>query len=213
MVINVNTERLQELAEVFGCVNGSMPFPYLGLPLGITRPTINDLSPMVDQIERRLKATARFLDYGGRLTLVNSVLSSLPTHYLGSLKIPKTIIKIFDRGRRHCLWDKNEASGTSHSLAAWSVVCRPKKHGRLGVINLEIQNCALLLKQLQKFFCKADIPWVRLVWGLYGDSPPHAQSPRGSFWWQDIFKLVNIYISISKSEVHNGKMTLFWKDF
>ena len=92
-------------------------------------------------------------------------------------------------------------------------MCRPKKHGGLGVLNLEIQNCALLLKQLHKFFCKADVPWVKLVWSIYGDSPPHAQSSRGSFWWRDIFKLVNIYRSITKSEVHNGKLTLFWKDF
>ena len=51
------------------------------------------------------------------------------------------------------------------------------------------------------------------MWSLYGDSPPQAQSLRGSFWWRDIFRLVNIYRSITKTEVNNGKMTLFWKDF
>jgi hypothetical protein len=41
---------------------GSLPFAYLGLPLGTSRPTIQDLSPIVDQMERRLNASARFLD-------------------------------------------------------------------------------------------------------------------------------------------------------
>ena len=92
MPLNINTQRLDELAGFFGCATATLPFPYLGLPLGTTRPSVSDLSPMVDQVERRLNASARFLDYGGRLTLVQSVLSSLPTHYLCSLKIPKTII-------------------------------------------------------------------------------------------------------------------------
>jgi hypothetical protein len=85
-------------------------FAYLGLPLGTTRPSVQDLTPILDQIERRLNASARFLDYGGRLQLVNSVLSSLPNHYLSSLKVHKTIIKIADLSRRLCLWAKEEGS-------------------------------------------------------------------------------------------------------
>jgi hypothetical protein len=88
----------------------SLPFTYLGLPRGTTRPTIQDLTPIVDQIERRLNASACFLDYAGRLQLTNSVLSTLPNHYLSSLKIHKTTIKLFDRYRRHCLWAKEEDS-------------------------------------------------------------------------------------------------------
>lgn len=213
MPLNIDTDRLHSLAEVLGCATGTLPFPYLGLPLGTTRPTIADLTPLAAQVERRMNACARLLDYGGRLTLVQSVLSSLPTHYLCSLKLPKGFIKIFDRARRHCLWAKEEGAGTPHSLAAWELVCRPKKHGGLGVINLEIQNKALLMKHLHKFFSRADIPWVQLVWSNYAPGPPHAQSPRGSFWWKDIFSLVELYRSITKSEIHNGDSTLFWKDF
>jgi hypothetical protein len=214
MPINIDDYHLQMLANTFGCSVGTLPFAYLGLPLGTTRPNIQDLTPIVDQLERRLNASARFLDYGGRLQLINSVLSSLPNHYLSSLKIHKTIIKIADRSRRHCLWARDEDSNSSHSLAAWSLVCRPKQKGGLGIINFEIKNQALLLKQLHKFYCKADIPWVNLVWSLYAtDVPPHAQSKRGSFWWRDVFSLVNTYRSISNSVIGDGTTTLFWKDF
>ena len=160
-----------------------------------------------------MNACARFLDYGGRLTFVQSVLSSHPIHFLCSLKLPKGFIKKFDRARRHCLWAKEEGSGPPHSLAAWHMVCRPKMNGGMGVINLEIQNKALLMKHLHKFYCHADIPWVHLVWALYGEGPPHAQTPRGSFWWRDIFSLSDIYRSITKVQVYNGNSTLFWKDF
>jgi hypothetical protein len=214
MPVNIDDQSLSHLANTFGCDVGSLPFTYLGLPLGTTRPSIQDLTPIVDQLERRLNASARFLDYGGRLQLVNSVLSTLPNHYLCSLKVHKSIIKIADRSRRHCLWAKEEDSHSVHSLAAWELVCRPKKHGGLGIVNFELKNKALLLKQLHKFYCKEDIPWVKLVWSLYSaNAPPHAQSKRGSFWWRDIFSLVNIYRSITTSKVGMGDTILFWKDF
>jgi hypothetical protein len=212
--INVDAYQLNLLANSFGCAVGSLPFAYLGLPLGSTRPRIHDLNPIVDQIERRLNASARFLDYGGRLQLINSVLSSLPNHYLSSLKIHKSIIKIADRSRRHCLWAKEEDSSSTQSLAAWSLVCRPKQKGGLGIINFEFQNQALLLKQLHKFYCKVDIPWVKLVWSLYSpDSPPHTQIKRGSFWWRDVFGLINTYRSVSSVVIGDGTSTNFWKDF
>jgi hypothetical protein len=81
------------------------------------------------------------------------------------------------------------------------------------VLNLEIQNKALLMKQLHKFYSKADVPWVHLVWALYGDNVPHASSKRGSFWWRDIFSLVEDYRSVSRCRIGNGQSVLFWKDF
>lgn len=41
--INVLDEEIARLAREFGCVVGTMPFTYLGLPLGTTRPRIQDL--------------------------------------------------------------------------------------------------------------------------------------------------------------------------
>jgi hypothetical protein len=213
MPINVSDEQIELLAASFGCSVGRLPFTYLGLPLGTTKPTIQDMSPLVGMVERRLNASARFLGYGGRLEFVRSVLSTLPTFFMCSLKIQKTILNICNRAQRHCLWAKEEDSSSVNSLAAWSLVCRPKQHGGLGVLNLEIQNKALLLKQLHKFYSKANVPWVTLVWSLYGDGVPHAQYRRGCFWWRDIFSLVGEYRSISRCQVASGNSVLFWKDF
>jgi hypothetical protein len=151
ILINISPEEATHLAQLFECQQASMPFTYLGLPMGTTKPTIRDLSPLVDRIERRLTATSSFLSYGDRLVLVNAVLSSLPTYYLLSVMIPVGLLEVIDRARRHCLWRKNDKEKV-HSLAAWDMVCRPKKKGGLGIINLKVQNVALLLKHLHKFY-------------------------------------------------------------
>jgi hypothetical protein len=38
------------------------------------------------------------------------------------------------------------------------MVCTTKEEGGLGVVNLEFQNQALLMKNLDKFFNRKDIP-------------------------------------------------------
>lgn len=65
--INLSTEEAQHLANTFGCNAGTMPFPYLGLPLGTTRPSIQDFSPLLNRIERRLSGISKMLwktDFG-----------------------------------------------------------------------------------------------------------------------------------------------------
>lgn len=86
--INLSNDRALHLANTFGCQLGTMPFTYLGLPLGTTKPSIQEFSPLLTRIERRLSGISKFLPYDGRLIMVNSVLSALPNFYMCSLKIP-----------------------------------------------------------------------------------------------------------------------------
>ena len=86
--VNVSNEVTAHLAKFFDCSIGQMPFTYLGLPLGTTRPNIQDLMPLVDRVKRRLSASSAMLNQGARLQLLNSVLSSLPIFHLCSLAIP-----------------------------------------------------------------------------------------------------------------------------
>jgi len=91
--INLNAEETQHLASTFGCKVGSMAFTYLGLTLGTTRPYVQDFNPLICRIERRLCGISKMLSYQGRLILVNSVFSALPTFYMCSLQIPPPVIQ------------------------------------------------------------------------------------------------------------------------
>lgn len=70
--INMSEEKIVHLANTFGCQFGSMPFTYFGLPLGTTKPTILEFTPMLNKIEKRLCGISKLLFYNGRLILVNS---------------------------------------------------------------------------------------------------------------------------------------------
>jgi hypothetical protein len=52
----------------------NFPFTYLGLPLGITKPNLEYFLSMVVRVEKRICGIADFLDYGGKLLMVKSVL-------------------------------------------------------------------------------------------------------------------------------------------
>jgi hypothetical protein len=149
--INVSPDRLQHLASMFQCQIGSLPFTYLRLPLGLHNPSVQDCLPLVNRIERRLVGTTLFLSQGGKLQLVNSVLSSLPTYYMCIIQLSITIIQQIDKYRRHCLWRGSDLNAKKPPLAAWKQVQRPKLKGGLGVTNLRIHNEAFLLKNWHKF--------------------------------------------------------------
>ena len=62
--INIDQGHLQRLADAIGCKVGSLPFTYVGLPVGTTKPRIIDLMPLVDNMEIRLSASSSFLAQG-----------------------------------------------------------------------------------------------------------------------------------------------------
>jgi hypothetical protein len=49
--------------------------------------------PRSRRIENRLSCSSNFLSQAGRLELVNSIFSSLPTFFMCTLKIPVTICR------------------------------------------------------------------------------------------------------------------------
>jgi hypothetical protein len=155
-----------------------------------------------------------FLTQGGKMLMVNLVLSSLPTFFMSAIKVPIEILNQIDRYRQHCLWRGEDLNAKKPPLAAWKLVCKPKRKGGLGVIKLWLQNDALLIKNLDKFFSKTDLPWVNLVWFQYyvnGRVPGNLR--KRSFLWRCILKLLNTYKGIGKANFGKGDIIMFWHDY
>ncbi len=72
------------------CKTGSLPIKYLGLPLSRGRIRREDWRGIINKIESRIEGwQAKLLSQGGRLALVNSVLSNLPLYFFSVFKAPK----------------------------------------------------------------------------------------------------------------------------
>lgn len=86
-----------------------------------------------------------------------------------------------------------------------------KTRGDLSVLNLYTQNEALILKYLDKFFNRADIPWIHLVWEKHysnGKLPNHIK--RRSFWWRDVLKLLDKFKGMIVVTLENGSYCYLW---
>jgi hypothetical protein len=61
----------------------------------------------------------------------------LPTFFMCTLALPKTVIKQIDKYRKHCLWRGSDINAKTPPKAAWKLVCKPKIEGGLGIIDIE----------------------------------------------------------------------------
>lgn len=188
-----------------------MSFTYLWLPLGTTKPSVQDFTPLLSRIEGRFSGINRFLSYHGRLILVISVFFALPAlcrYYLHRssnrlIDIESTVFGVHEYKQEGYLFSRLETS------------CRPEEEGGLGIIDQKTENTTLLLKHLDKFYNNVDLPWMNLTWSkLYGNTqtPPHVMSLVGSFWWKDVLKLFEKFKSFSVYIPNKGNSMLLWGD-
>jgi hypothetical protein len=150
---------LEALAEIFGCKTSALPMKYLGLPLGAHFKVQSIWNPIVEKLERRLAGWKwLYLSKGGRLTLIKSTLSNLPTYYLSLFPIPAVVSKRIETIQRNFLWEDSEEVTKFH-LVNWDIICTPFSNGGLNILSLRRFNEALLGKWLWRFGVEREVLW------------------------------------------------------
>ena len=118
----------------------------MGLPLGAKFKSKTIWDPILEKMEWKLSGWQRmYLSKGGRITLIKSTLSSLPTYYLSLFPIPSSVAIRIDKIQRDFLW-VGIGEGKKFHLINWHQVCQPLKSGGLGFRNIRVFNRALLGK-------------------------------------------------------------------
>jgi len=91
--VNVASSWLAEAAMVLSCKVGSIPFVYLGMPIGGTTRRLSFWEPLLNRIKAKLSGwSSNHLCFGSRLILLKFVLSSLPVYALSFFKAPTCIM-------------------------------------------------------------------------------------------------------------------------
>lgn len=165
---------------------------------------------MIDKVAAKTqnwKGSLLFL--GGRLTLLNYVLTAVPLYRISLYKVPVKVRKSVDSAGCKFLW-QGTSSKKKYALISWKWVCMPKTLGDMGVLDLHCMNSALLLK----WWWKLKDPqyhsiWKQIVCAKYQSSTPRSKlSPL----WRDIMDLQPISLVGCAAVVGNGKDTSFWHD-
>ncbi|XP_071720783.1 uncharacterized protein [Rutidosis leptorrhynchoides] len=91
--IGVDHHEISFMAKCFECNTGSLPFNYLGLPIGANMKKLCSWQPIIDKFEKHLSDwKARLISLCGRSTLVKSVLNSLPLYFFSLYRAPPCVI-------------------------------------------------------------------------------------------------------------------------
>jgi hypothetical protein len=172
---------------------------------------------VIEKTERRLAGWKRmYLSKGGRLTLIKSTLSNLPTYYLSLFPIPKGIAHRLEKIQRDFLWGGLGEEFKFH-LVNWKQICTPIQSGGLGIRNLALFNQALLGKWLWRFATEKRALWRRVIALKYGSlvgdwcSGP-VSGPYGVSLWKSISRGWTDFSSFVSYKVGDGSHIKFWTD-
>ncbi|KAJ9560212.1 hypothetical protein OSB04_005372 [Centaurea solstitialis] len=163
--VSVSKEEVILMANKLDCKADSIPFRYLGLPVGGNMNLAKYWQPLVEKFKSKLT------DWKAQ-TL--------------SIGAPKSVLKQLEGMRRRFLW-----GGTTNTnkicWMAWDKVMRDKQCGGLGIGSLRALNLALLLKWHWREKTEPNAMWNKVVKCCYGRTRSGGASNYNHGTWNSIF--------------------------
>ncbi|KAI3728414.1 hypothetical protein L6452_17050 [Arctium lappa] len=170
MGVMVNNEEVKRMARLLHCREGSIPFTYLGMPMGEKMARVSSWKPIIEKFKVRLSDwKARNLSIGGRLCLCKSVLGSLGSYFFSLFKVPSKVINILESIRCRFFWGGSEEK-RKFCWVAWDKVLNSKENGGLVIGSLKSLNLAMLGKWWWRYRTDTDAMWRGIVNNFYGSS-------------------------------------------
>ena len=144
----------------------SFGFKYLGYyiePLGYR---VCDWNWLVQKYEKRICLwTHKLLSLGGRLILIQSVISSILVYWLGLASIPTSVLHKLGSITFAFLWGSTKNNRRYH-LVNWQSLSWPKEYEGWGIKNLHWFSIALRLKNILMVLSN-DGMWHRVLTNKY----------------------------------------------
>ncbi|XP_073105176.1 uncharacterized protein [Elaeis guineensis] len=111
-------------------------FNYLGVPVGGKRLKVADYNFIIERILVKLAGWKwKLLSQAGRLTILQSTLSSVPLYLMSHCAIPLSVMDKIQRYFKAFLWGHNSGKRGLH-LLSWNKICKPKRLEGLGLHDL-----------------------------------------------------------------------------
>ncbi|CAK8570156.1 unnamed protein product [Lathyrus sativus] len=197
--VNLDDGFLEVASNFLSCATTSLPFNFLGIPIGANPRRKITWEPLVTKIRNKLSLwRGKHISFGGRLTLINSVLNSIPVFLFSFYRAPKLVLQEIINIQRAFLW-KGEEQKRRINWVAWTDICKSKADGGLGIKDCEAFNIALLSKWAWKFCSNSSDMGASILTFRYGDikrillEPSRFSTyfPKASIWWRDMKEIVD----------------------
>ncbi|KAL4346974.1 hypothetical protein GQ457_17G005290 [Hibiscus cannabinus] len=168
--INMDKQKIDYWASLVKCQREDFPCQYLGLPLGAKKNSLCLWDPIVDKFKTKLAGwKVKNLSFAGRVTLIKSVLNSLPVYYMFIFPMPAAVNSKISSLVARFLWGSMD--NKSIHWIRWEDLVLPKSCGGLGLISFKTKNRALLNKWLWRFGVEKNSLWRKVINAKYGEDP------------------------------------------
>jgi hypothetical protein len=168
--VNVSADFMRMASSFLNCKVGSIPFMYLGLPVGANARKLSTWEPVLERISAKLNSWGnKYISVGGRIVLLNSVLNSIPIFYLSFLKMPAKVINKVKSIQFRFLWG-GVGDRKKICWVKWRKVCQPRSKGGLGVRDIKLDNISLLAKWKWRLLDEEPALWKEVLEDKYGPS-------------------------------------------
>ncbi|KAK4264615.1 hypothetical protein QN277_025768 [Acacia crassicarpa] len=188
---------------------------YLGFPLTRDRKSKEIFHYVIDRVKSKLSVwKANSLSMAGRITLAQSVLSTIPFYPMLVARLPTSVCLEVEHLQRNFIWGHDGDSRRFHSIG-WDQITRPKEYGGLGLRRLCSVNKACNAKLAWKLVSGAKGLWAEILFHRYmvrdGESLLNYR-PGDSKLWKFICDHSDLVDQGSKWQVQNGQVANFFHD-
>nr|XP_016465908.1 PREDICTED: uncharacterized protein LOC107788721 [Nicotiana tabacum] len=214
MHANVANALFQAVGDVTRFSKGKFSFTYLGCLIFYTRRRKDYYEDRIKKLKAKMHSwKGKLLSYGGKATLITSVLQSMSVHLLSVLDPPNNILEHLHKLFVWLFWSAKE-EGRSRNWSSWHNLCLLKEEGGLGFRYFVDVSKALFAKLWWRFRT-IKLLWSYCMWNKYYKKkiPTVVQYRGGSHIWR---KMLNTRQDVEHEvwwEMQRGSTNVWHKNW
>ncbi|XP_048613305.1 uncharacterized protein LOC125587171 [Brassica napus] len=205
-------ERVADILQIHG--EGGVG-KYLGLPEHFGRKKKDLFNSIVSRIVQKAKSWAnRKLSTAGKLTMLQSVLSPIPSYSMTCFELPASLIRRIQSALTRFWWDGPDGN-KKMAWVSWDKMKQPKSLGGLGVRDFECFNDAFLAKLSWRLINNPSCLLSRVLFGKYCHEESFLtvqQASSVSHGWHGILVGRNLALKHAGWVIGDGASVGVWDD-
>jgi hypothetical protein len=125
-----------------------------------------------------------------------------------AIQLQPSFIAKFDKKRRSFLCTGEQQASAASFLVAWEKVQTLWQQGGLGINNMGVRNCCLLLKLVHRLHCPANSSWA--TWVRCHANIASLEGDLVGLHWAALRELLPLYRAVTTVQLGDGRSTSFW---